>query len=486
MAGGLRAWGMPAYPRSFGRLLALGFALVVLPPMVALAGSSLALERITSRSEQAVYQAARATRATRALAEAVTALERSARQYLILHDADALEGYAGRRQQLAAAAAAIAPGDLDAAGGGALARITAEEAGIYGVIVSEGPLKPAAMKEAALRFDALNVLTGEVAKGVDARIAEETDALRDAAEQTRRVLYIQLAALLPLVLALAVGFAVLIGRPVRALDAAIRRLGQGSLGEPVAVAGPQDFVDLGRSLEWMRGQLVSVEQDKNRFLREISHALKTPLAALREGTDLLNEGALGALTPQQREIAEILRRNGIELQGLIEALLDYGGAQFRGAALDLAPVSLAELIHRVAQDHQLALQGKKLKLELDVPPLSVRADAGKLKGILDNLLSNAIKYSPDGGRIAVTLRHDARALLVDVADEGAGIAPEDREHIFEPFYQGRAPAPGKVRGSGLGLSIVREYAAAHGGGIELVESGQGAHFRVTLRVERIV
>lgn len=477
---------MPAYPRSFGRLLALGFALVVLPPMVALAGSSLALERITSRSERAVYQAARATRATRALAEAVTALERSARQYLILHDADALEAYAGRRLQLAAAAAEIAPADLDAAGAGALASITAEEAGIYGVIVSDGPVKPAAMKEAARRFDALNALTAEVAKGVDAHIVEETDALRDTAEHTRRVLYIQLAALLPLVLALAVGFAVLIGRPVRALDAAIRRLGQGSLEEPVAVAGPRDFVDLGRRLEWMRGQLVSVEQDKNRFLREISHALKTPLAALREGTDLLNEGALGTLTPQQREIAEILRRNGIELQGLIEALLDYGGAQFRGAALDLVPVSLDELVHRVAQDHQLALQGKKLKLALDVQPLAVRADAGKLKGILDNLLSNAIKYSPDGGRIAVTARHDGRALLVDVADQGAGIAAEDRAHIFEPFYRGRAPAPGKVRGSGLGLSIVREYAAAHGGGIELADGGPGAHFRVTLKVERII
>ena len=230
----------------------------------------------------------------------------------------------------------------------------------------------------------------------------------------------------------------------------------------------------------MRRQLIDLEQQKTRFLQQISHELKTPLTALREGAQLLSDDVLGSLTPEQREIAEILRQNSLKLQKLIEELLDYGAIPLR--KLELAPLDPGRLMAGVADDHKLPLQAKSLKLDTRDPGLVMVGDAAKIRIVLDNLLSNAIKFSPPGGIITMALRGDGGELIVDVTDQGPGIAAADRPHVFEPFYQGRVESLGPVRGSGLGLSIVREYVVAHGGSAEiLAEAGAaGAHFRVRL------
>jgi two-component system sensor histidine kinase GlrK len=112
----------------------------------------------------------------------------------------------------------------------------------------------------------------------------------------------------------------------------------------------------------------------------------------------------------------------------------------------------------------------------------MHGDAAKIRVVLDNLLSNAIKFSPPGGVIAMSVREESGELLVDVSDQGPGIAPDDQPHVFEPFYQGRVESLGPVKGSGLGLSIVKEYVMAHGGSAEiLADVGEaGSHFRVRL------
>ncbi|MBL8485044.1 MAG: sensor histidine kinase, partial [Rhodocyclaceae bacterium] len=109
-------------------------------------------------------------------------------------------------------------------------------------------------------------------------------------------------------------------------------------------------------------------------------------------------------------------------------------------------------------------------------------DAGKIKAILDNLLSNAIKYSPPDGRVELGVRHAEGKLVLDMKDEGPGVPPEERAAIFEPFVRGRALPSGRVEGSGVGLSIVREHAIAHGGSVELLDSEAGAHMRVVIPV----
>jgi two-component system, NtrC family, sensor histidine kinase GlrK len=135
--------------------------------------------------------------------------------------------------------------------------------------------------------------------------------------------------------------------------------------------------------------------------------------------------------------------------------------------------------------HRLVLSNKKIKLKLQVAPINVRADEGKLKLVLENLLSNAIKFTPSGGTIAVGAGMQDNELIIDVADSGPGVHPEDGERIFEAFYQGRRPQDGPVGGTGIGLSVVAESVQAHGGTVELLRDDEpGAHFRVCLPLRR--
>jgi two-component system sensor histidine kinase GlrK len=118
---------------------------------------------------------------------------------------------------------------------------------------------------------------------------------------------------------------------------------------------------------------------------------------------------------------------------------------------------------------------------LHLDSLTLQADEEKLRAVVANLVSNAIKYSPDGGMISLALRQQGDEAVLDIGDAGPGVPIEDRERIFDWFYQGEDAPRGRLRGSGLGLAIAREFVLAHGGRIEvLASSGPGAHFRVTI------
>ena len=110
----------------------------------------------------------------------------------------------------------------------------------------------------------------------------------------------------------------------------------------------------------------------------------------------------------------------------------------------------------------------------------VQADAGKLHSVFSNLLANAIAFSPTGGHIRIELRRAGENVVIDCRDEGPGIAPDELERIFEPFYQGRRSPPSSAGGSGIGLAIVREFIGAHRGRVRALPSELGAHFRVEL------
>jgi len=134
----------------------------------------------------------------------------------------------------------------------------------------------------------------------------------------------------------------------------------------------------------------------------------------------------------------------------------------------------------VIENQQITLLSQRLRLDVKVEDLTLYADRGKLRLILENLLSNAIKYSPRGGTIYVQFERMGDRVVLDVADCGAGIPQEDRARIFDAFYTGK-PAGGHVKGTGIGLSVVMEFVSVHGGQIEIVDGKYpGAHFRVHL------
>jgi len=467
------------YPRSFLKLLFVGFALVALPLMFALINNAISIDALGNLSQKAVYQAVQATQSSRKLAELIPQMERVAHQMLILGERSLLDTYSVHRKQLLATAQEFARLPFDSGQRNALREIVEQEAVIYQML-SDPASRPEDLQQAVKSFVGLGERALYINRRSNELIDYEVENMRATARQAQRITVWQLLALFPVVIFLVIGFTILIARPIRQIDAAIRRLGEADFSAPVVVGGPEDLQQLGERLDWMRQRLADLEQQKNRFLRHMSHELKTPLTALREGAELLSEEVVGKLTPEQREIAEIVRHNSIELQKLIEDLLSYGASQSHKPKLDLARVDLRRVARRALDDQKLALRAKQLKLTVDMKQITLSADFEKLRVMLDNLLSNAIKYSPPGGAIALSARENGSEIVIDVTDEGPGIAAHERALVFEPFYRGQHASDTLVKGTGIGLSVVREYAQMHGGSVEAIESDAGAHIRVTL------
>jgi len=472
------------HPRSLRGLIVLGTVLIAAPFIGAVVHATVQMRVLTHRSTALIARTAAATRAGQELARSSTAVERAARLRLALGDASMDDVFHEHVRRTADALAALSTDDDTEAGrlGDAIrARITDltaayEEAGTRSAKPGDPALRAA--------VDHYALITGDLTR-LDQHLAQRTAAslsdLQASTATTESRLYRELAVILPVSILLVVGFLSALSRPLRRIDRAIDALGRGHYTAPVEVGGPADLVKLGSQLEWLRLRLIEVGEAKNRFLRHMSHELKTPLASIREGTELLLEGAVGPLGPEQREVASILRDNGIKLQRHIENLLSYSAWEAQTGTLDLEEFPLRDLVRTVIDAHRMTLLTHHLRLTVDVGDLTVTADRGKLRLILDNLLSNAVKYTPDNGAIDIRATMEGAGLILDVMDSGPGIAPEDRPRLFEAFYTGRSEANGPLRGTGIGLSVVLEFTEAHGGTIELVDGvSTGAHFRLRL------
>jgi two-component system sensor histidine kinase GlrK len=280
-------------------------------------------------------------------------------------------------------------------------------------------------------------------------------------------------------LTIALGLTRYIALPIAELDASIRQLGGADFSRAIVVRGPEDLQTLGERLDWLRRRLAEHEAEKNRFMRHLSHELKTPLTALREGTELLKDEVGGSLAPPQRQVVSIMRDNSIKLQRLIEDLLDYQRAVHAAGSLLLRSISLDALATEAARAHTLAMQAKAQQLVLDLEKVQIEADAEKLRSILDNLLSNAVKFAPEGGQVSLRVRASGSEATVDVIDSGPGVPIDEHDSIFNSFFRGRVKASTRIEGTGLGLAIAREYTEAHGGRISVV-TAPGGHFRVVL------
>ncbi len=469
------------YPRSFLKFILLGFLLVSLPLLYALAELVLTLDRLATQAGAEVQQAAQAARTSRYLFEQTTTLERVVRQNIILDDAALIEDYTRVRQDFRASAAQLAALPLEPESRAALQRLTDSEAALYKVFTAPS------------RSDATNAsLADGYAKLVDAAQAtlaatnqltqRAIERLQVTATQGRETWQALSWAAGGIALALAILFAVLIARPIRQLDQAIRQMGSADFTHAIEVNGPQDLRYLGQRLEWLRMRLKELEDQQNRFLRHVSHELKTPLTAVREGAELLRDEVAGKLSREQQEIVRIVRENTISLQKLIEDLLKYHQTRAMEPAT-LGPVMLTDIVNRVVRDNKLAALARIITFDIDLAPLLITGDAERIRTVIDNMISNAIKFSPRSSTIDLKLAAVGDRAVFDVADRGPGVRAGERDKIFESFYQGTAKTEGRVKGSGLGLAIAREYTLAHGGSLEVLDRpdrGTGAVFRLQL------
>ena len=458
----------------------IGFTIVAAPLLFAIMNAALQMNRLSSRSEQLVVHGVRATRNNQRMFEEIGGLERTARLYQIVGNADLLDVYARIDGRLIATVNELLGLPLDAQTRDGARALETEAERLHEELRQQAP-NSARMADLIGAFPQLSDMASQVSSRVSAQIDSELSNLQRATQEAQRNLFWETLWLVPLTLAVVGVFTYLFGRPIRAIDRAISELGRGTFSRPIAIRGPADLERLAAQLEWLRGRLLDLAQEKNRFLRHMSHELKTPLANIREGTELLMDGAVGELQSSQREVTAILRENGMKLQRLIENLLSFSAWQAKSVGLEISEFKLRPLIKSVLESQQLTLVAQRVRLDVHVEDLTTFSDRGKVRLILDNLLSNAIKFTPRGGTISIHARGEREQLVLDVMDSGPGIPPEERKRIFEAFYQGKTPQGGYVKGTGIGLSVVTEFVHAHSGSIEILEAqAGGAHFRVRL------
>ncbi|MHA4867091.1 sensor histidine kinase [Duganella sp. PWIR1] len=470
---------------SFRQLLLGVFLLIALLLSAASLHALWTLDRLAAHSRDSGRHALALTENTQQLAERSVAMTRSARQYLVLNDPAFRLRYADawRDAQLALdAMAAALPHTQDAL----FARW--RQSGEQAWDILQTPPRPLATRGARQQalervLAPLPDVNDQLADEVKQEVERRNSVLLAELDQRRAVLKAQVIASILLAAALASGFGLWLSRPLAQIEQAIDTLGESRYDQVIAVRGPSDLQRVGQQLNWLRQRLADLEADKARFLRHISHELKTPLAALREGVALLEDGVAGALSPDQREIAGILNQNTVALQSQIEALLRYNAATFDAQHLHRQPVDMAALLAQCIDGQRLQWQAARLTVVCEGKARPIAADADKLATAVGNLLSNAVRFSPPGGLVSFRLGERNDKLLLDCVDQGPGVAPDDAGHIFEPFYQGRRQPAGARRGSGIGLSIVQEYVAAHGGVLKLLSTERGAHFHIELPYE---
>src|SRR5882672_9317298 len=352
------------YPRSFLGLLLTGFMLVMLPLIGALAYSAWNTERLAGLSRTAVFNASQAARASRSLVDRIAAIERVAQQMAVLNDPELAVDYARVHRSFKQLAEEIAQLPLDDSQTAALSRTVEQEQSLYDLL-TEHPRSKIDTKAVSSRMDGLIESAREVLAINNRIVDREVHRLSLKVEQVQRGLVVLVFLSTAVALTIALALTRYIARPISEIDGAIRQLGGADFSKPIAVRGPEDLRYLGRRLDWLRRRLEEFETQKNRFLRHVSHELKTPLTAIREGAELLNDKVAGPLTPVQGQVVSIMRDNSIKLQRLIEELLDYQRALHAAASLEVKTVVLDALVGEAVREHELAARAKGLTLEID-------------------------------------------------------------------------------------------------------------------------
>jgi signal transduction histidine kinase len=228
-------------------------------------------------------------------------------------------------------------------------------------------------------------------------------------------------------------------------------------------------------------QQQELDRLKNAFVQNVSHELRTPLAIIRGYAELMVDGDLGELSPEQRESVEVMARRTRMLSKMLDDLLTILAAETHKLEKEL--VDLAIMAELAVTDFQAQARQAGIMLTAALEPAvpKIQADAVHMRRVLDNLLGNALKFTPENGRVSVSVNHDRDEVILVVSDSGIGIPPEHLEKIFQRFYQVDGSSKRRYGGVGLGLALVKEIVESHDGTVSVTsEVGRGTTFRIGL------
>ncbi|MFZ6030256.1 MAG: GAF domain-containing protein [Chloroflexota bacterium] len=255
----------------------------------------------------------------------------------------------------------------------------------------------------------------------------------------------------------------------------------------IALTNAQLFADAqerAQALAMALSEREELDRLKDELIQNISHELRTPVAIIRGYADLLEKEELGTLKNEQRDAVSVIARRITLLGKIVEDLTTMMETEAKPTYHE--SVQLVDLIKRLIEDFQTSLERANLTLSVDLPDAAppVQGNTAHLTRLVDNLLGNALKFTPSGGTIGISLVCDGSNNVLQVRDSGVGIPPDKLSRIFDRFYQVDGSTTRRYGGAGLGLALVKEIAAAHGGEVSVESTvGSGSTFTVTLPVE---
>lgn len=455
---------------SIKSLTLLGFSLVAIPLVVALLFGASQVNSLSKASEGAINDIKALLDNLQLLKSSQIKMERSAAQYLVLRDQALSSIYVEQSQQIQSLVMKINASNVDAT----LQSLTKNyEATITELIKKtipqaekKQPSDNNILQPTQKKFNELTLIYEQINQHSNALNTQHINNIKQAAQSTRDIM-MQSLVIIPISLLIAALFIFLITTPLKILANSIYRLQQGKFDKKIALTGSPEIQEIAQALENMRTRLQALELQKSSFIRHISHELKTPLAAIREGTELLYDHSVGELNAEQQEISQIIKNSVFRLQKHIEDLLDFNIVLDSTSLQDSKEISIEQTINQVLSERKLDIKRKKIQLVLSTNTIFLISNQKQISVIIDNLLSNAIKFSPNEGIITIATSISNEQLLLSITDQGVGISKLNQEKAFDAFFQGPPPVDSLVKGSGLGLTIVKELLLRLNGDINL-------------------
>ncbi|MGP9314490.1 sensor histidine kinase [Yersinia pseudotuberculosis] len=467
----LKRWRL--FPRSLRQLVLMAFLLVLLPLLVLAYQAYQSLDHLSTQAADINRTTLADARRSEAMTSVALEMERSYRQYCVLDDATLATLYQHQRKQYTQMLVAHAPILPDA-------RYYQTLQGLLNQLTDIKCKNSGPDKEASILLEQFSRSNAEMVQATrDVIFSRGQQLQKDIAERGQFFGWQSLLLFLVSVLLVVLFTRMIIG-PVKGIERMINRLGEGrSLGNTALFKGPRELRSLAQRITWLSERLAWLESQRHEFLRHISHELKTPLASMREGTELLADEVAGPLTQDQQEVVAILDHSSRHLQQLIEQLLDYNRKLADGPG-EPEHVDLAEMVGNVISAHSLPARAKMIRTETELDARICWAEPTLLMRVLDNLYSNAVHYGEESGTIWICSRQVNDRVQIDVANTGAPIPTSEEIMIFEPFFQGSHQRKGAVKGSGLGLSIAQDCIRRMQGDLQLVTVDYAA---VCFRIE---
>ncbi len=316
------------------------------------------------------------------------------------------------------------------------------------------------------------------------QVAHALDERQAIATQTALRTLLPIVALIP-ILGVLIWHSVGLGlKPLNTMSRAVEKRRPDAMAPLTVASMPTELKPLGRSLNALLARLDEALATQRRFTADAAHELRTPLAAIKL------QAELAARTPQgeERDAAFAALDAGIDrATHLVDQLLTMARLEPGGPARDARDVDLAGVVRDAVVARAALAEDKAIDLGLvRAPPATIRGDGASLAMLVGNLLDNALRYTPANGQVDVAIDRDDASVVLSVVDTGPGIPAAERERVFERFYRvtdaaAAATERSGAKGSGLGLSIVRRIAEAHGATVELADGADGRGLAVRVR-----